>query len=291
MRRSLDPAVQRRRLSIELHRAREAAHLTQKRVADEFGWSLSKLIRIENGQNPVSRVDLGVLLQLYGVTDVEQVGRLQKMADDSRQQPWKKYRGILNPDYMNYLWYEGAASHIRNYHPLLVPGLLQTEAYALRLFQGAALPGIPEEVATEQAKVRKLRQKKTQQEDPPHMSFVLDEAIIPRGLGNHPADRAIMRQQLDRMLELNEQPNVDIRILLFGMESHVGLRGQFVLLEFPDEDDPDLLYLENEPRSITTRDGALAKHYRETFERLESASLAGAEANSFLERAIAELAA
>jgi len=291
MRRSLNPAVQRRRLRIELQRAREGVRLTQKEVAEEFGWSLSKIIRIENGQVGVSKVDLNALLRLYKILDGETVQGLEEMADDSRRHPWSRYRGILNPDFMSYLWSEGAASFIRQFHPLLVPGLLQTDAYALRLIRTLAPPSTPDEVTEQQAEVRRLRQEVFLREDPPGMAFVLDEAVIPRGLGNDPADRATMSEQIGRLRELNSRPNIDIRILPFGMGPHVGLQGPYVLLEFPDPEDLDVLYLENEPRSITTSDSALGKKYRETFERMEDASLSAAETDRFLERAAAELAA
>lgn len=293
MRQSLDPAVQRRRLRIELRHARDKAGLTQRYVAEELGWSLSKIIRIENGQVGISRVDLGALLNMFGVVDPEKIKVLQQMADDSRRHPWSQYRGLLNPDYMKYLWYEGAASSIRHYHPLLVPGLAQTEEYAFRLISSLSPPGTPDRVIEKQVEVRGLRQQITSREDPPQLTFILDEAIIPRGFGNDPKGQAIMRGQIERLLELNSRPNVSVCILPLGaIEPHVGLRGPFVLLEFPVPDEPGLLYLENDHKSVvTTQDDKLGGQYKQTYAQMEDVCLSGGDADRFLEDALAKLAA
>jgi transcriptional regulator with XRE-family HTH domain len=127
----LDPMVQRRRLRVELRKAREAAGLSQKEVAPEMDWSLSKLIRIETGAVSISINDLRMLLQLYRVSDLERTNGLIAMARAAREPAWWfPYREGLSPEFTNMLSYESAASIIRNFQPMLVPGLLQTGEYA-----------------------------------------------------------------------------------------------------------------------------------------------------------------
>src|SRR4051794_41070755 len=122
--------MQRRRLRVELRRARAAAGYTQRDVAEALDWSYSKLLRIENGQVGVSRTDLKALLDHYLITDEGQLKAFAQLARDGRRQPWSAYRDVLNPDYMIYLGHEGSASTIRHFEQLVIPGLLQTEAYA-----------------------------------------------------------------------------------------------------------------------------------------------------------------
>lgn len=57
-----DPTVQRRRLRVELRKARDTAGLKQAEVARAMEWSPSKLIRIESGQVSISTNDLRALL-------------------------------------------------------------------------------------------------------------------------------------------------------------------------------------------------------------------------------------
>ena len=70
---NLSPAVTRRRLRTELRRARLDAGLTQEQTARAMDWSLSKLIRIENGTNNISTNDLKALAQYYDIPDEKQI--------------------------------------------------------------------------------------------------------------------------------------------------------------------------------------------------------------------------
>jgi transcriptional regulator with XRE-family HTH domain len=74
------PAVARRRVRLALKRAREALGLSQTAVARKMDWSLSKVQRIEAGDNAVSGTDLRALLDLYQVTDEEEIEQLQEEA-------------------------------------------------------------------------------------------------------------------------------------------------------------------------------------------------------------------
>src|SRR4051794_595764 len=117
-----DPALQRRKLRFELRRLREAAGFTQLSVATEMEWSLSKVIRIETGQVGVTITDLKALLQHYGVTDPQQSTELFAIARASRERPWwNRYKGSANPNFLLSLGYEGSATIVRNFEPILVP--------------------------------------------------------------------------------------------------------------------------------------------------------------------------
>src|SRR6266511_3590206 len=123
--------VRRRRLRSELRRVRETASLTQDQVATAMDWSLSKVIRIENGAVGISTNDLKALLDLYGVTERRRVDDLVGLAQSARQRArawWSAYRSVISPQYLTYLGYEAEASAIRQFHAAVVPALSQTEA-------------------------------------------------------------------------------------------------------------------------------------------------------------------
>lgn len=69
-----------------LKRHRQKAELTQQEVADHLDWSISKVIRIENGAVSVLKTDVWVLLDCYGVTDQSVVGALVEAARADREQ-------------------------------------------------------------------------------------------------------------------------------------------------------------------------------------------------------------
>jgi transcriptional regulator with XRE-family HTH domain len=79
-----DPTVQRRKLRLELRRARSNANKTQADVAEAMDWSPSKLIRIERGDVGISSNDLKALLSYYGVDDPEQIDQLVELARSAR---------------------------------------------------------------------------------------------------------------------------------------------------------------------------------------------------------------
>ena len=149
------PLVQRRRLRTELRRARAEADLTQDQVADAMDWSLSKIIRIETGAVGISTNDLRALLSLYKIHGPDRVHELVELARASRQPSWlSKYRGDISPQYLQYIEYEQAASVLRTYEPLLIPGLLQTEEYAAAIMRELADPDRPAETIQNRIRIR-----------------------------------------------------------------------------------------------------------------------------------------
>lgn len=263
------PMVQRRRLSMELRRARDGARLTQREVAEELGWSPSKLIRVEAGRVRVSRTDLKALLSLYGLTDEKTIDRLVQLAREAQRMTWGAYRDVLDPEFRIYLDYESSASRIRQYENLFMPGLLQTEEYALQIMQSFPRPDVEPRVIERQLEVRMKRQHLLEQNDI-RLEFILDEAVLHRWVGQKPGDCSIMRRQLQRLEDLARRPTLSIQIVPFAHGFYPGLRGPFVLVDFPDQADGELLFVENEKGGIVTKDDAkLLAQYRGHFEALQ----------------------
>src|SRR5882672_353964 len=113
---SPSPAVQRRRLRAELRRARLEAGLTQEQVATAMDWSLSKLIRIENGTTAgISTNDLKAILLHYKITDGARTAELLALAKASRERSWWSTYGDSVPKRLIQLIdYEAAAYTARS---------------------------------------------------------------------------------------------------------------------------------------------------------------------------------
>lgn len=126
----LDPSNCRLRLRRALREARFAKGFSQRDVADAQDWSVSKLLRIEGGSVGVSTTDLRALLDMYEIRDPSKVDELTRWAQIARRSPLSAYRDVLSAEFLAYLNYEGSAAVIREWEPIVVPGLLPTEAYA-----------------------------------------------------------------------------------------------------------------------------------------------------------------
>jgi transcriptional regulator with XRE-family HTH domain len=281
------PVVQRAILTSELQRLRQEHGSTQEQVAVALDWSTSKLIRIEGGTVGVSTTDLHALLRYYGIQDGDpRVARLTEIAREARQRGWwGLYRRDLHPEYLKYIGYEAGASTIRDFQPLLVPGLLQTEEYANALTVEFVSSPTQRDVVVE---VRMQRQDEIfNRPRPPLLTTVIDEAVLRRRVGGQ-VDPGIMPRQLRHLLEMLDEPNVSVEIIPFSKGAHFGMRGEFTILEFADERLNDVLYLERTGISDLTvldRDSRVTD-YRAAYENLRQLALAPEETAPFVERII-----
>jgi hypothetical protein len=57
--------------------------------------------------------------------------------------------------------------------------------------------------------------------------------------------RRVMRDQLHALAQAATRPNIRLQIMPFGAGGHVAARGAFTILRFPDQDLPDVVYLEH----------------------------------------------
>ena len=281
----LSPAVQRRRLRAELRSARQAAGLTQEQVATAMDWSQSKVIRIEGGAVGISTNDLKALLAYYQITDDHKVESLIALARGARERSWwSGYLDVAPQAYLRYIEYETAAFAVQAFQPLIIPGMLQTYDYARTvILQFAA--HLPEEHVDKLLELRMRRQEILESPDQPQFFYVLDEAAVRRMVGG----RAILRDQLLRLVALADRPNLSIELIPFGAGAHPGTEGNFTILEFDDDSD-DVLFQENSTVGmiqLTDRDIVLG--YRETFQRLRAQSLGPAESVTYIDAIAGDL--
>jgi hypothetical protein len=135
---------------------------------------------------------------------------------------------------------EDRATVLRWWEPLVVPGLLQTEAYARAMIR-AGRPGDSDAEVEQMVIARISRQAIWDRKDPPPpMLFaVLGEAILRQRVG----DAQIMRDQLGQLAEMAGNPRVTVQVLPFGAAAHPGMLGPFLVASF--DSDRDSAYLDN----------------------------------------------
>src|SRR6202034_4858938 len=136
------PTVLRLLLGAQLRRLRESRGISAQDAARAIRGSESKISRIELGRNAVREVDIADLLNLYGITDTAEREQLLTLASQANQQGWwHRYQDVLPGWFQSYIGLEESAESIRSFDTQFVPGLLQTEDYALAVIQlGAFTP-------------------------------------------------------------------------------------------------------------------------------------------------------
>ena len=225
-------------LTQELRKLRNNRGMRQKDVAEALDWSVSKLIRIENGTVGPSKTDLEALLREYRVIDNDLIAELITRARAARGPAWwDRYKPMADKAFEAYIGFEAGASSIRTFQGLLIPGLLQTESYARSLAATYVSPDRIDAVV----ELRLHRQKEVFARKPEQIHIV-DEAAIYRRVGD------AMLEQLRHLAQLAERPEVSILVIPFAAGLHFGLKGPFALLSFELGRLDDVLYLESARR-------------------------------------------
>ena len=230
--------VVRRQLGIKLRKLRLGAGKTFADVAVTGVASRAKLDRIEAGRVPVKLADVWALCRLYGADDAT-TDQLAQMAPGTQVDDWwEQYaEGVVREWIGLYVGLEAAASRIRWFDPELVPGLLQTPEYAA-LVIGADDPRKSPEAVAQRVRFRMERQRTVRETEPtPTMTFIVTETALRFG----PSD--VLEPQIDRLRALSSGPHVDVLVLPFSARTYPR-RGRFTLLDFDNEDDPSLVYVE-----------------------------------------------
>jgi len=283
---SASPLMHRRRLRNELRAARQDKGLTQEQVATAMEWSLSKMNRIEKAKTGISANDLKALLPLYEITNKARTEELLALARAARQTPWwRGYSDFAPSSLLELIDYENAASAISHFEPMFVPGILQTEEYALAVLRAAYGEGSPAEAVPALVDLRTRRRHLLTSEGAPRFSFILDESVI-RRLVDSPS---VMRNQLMQLVTLADLPNVTIRLVPFTAGLHPGMRGPFKVIEFDDEPDEDIAFLEGPRGDFISDDPEEAKNYLATFHRVAQVALGSSDSVDLLRKAAGEL--
>jgi transcriptional regulator with XRE-family HTH domain len=230
--------LQQRRLRAELRRLRESGGHTQKTAAAGLDWSTSKIIRIETGVVQVSSSDVRAMLHFYGVTDPTKTQDLLAITRARDEAWWDSYRSVYRQQFLDYLAYEDSATHIRQFISFVLPGLLQTEEYMRRLFQGYR----DDETWIERAvQARTRRQQILAPGSGKRASFIIDEAALQRWIGG----QDVTRRQFEHLRAMAKQPNISIRLVPFAVGMHPGMRGSFTILDFESDDEGTIVSIES----------------------------------------------
>jgi transcriptional regulator with XRE-family HTH domain len=280
------PSGEHRRLRVKLRQARDTAGFTQQEVAAALDWSRSKLIRIENGSVGISITDLRALAAHYGLTDELEVDSLVGMARVSKKSEWwEKYRHQTTDQFRSFLGIESSAIRIKQYHNLIVPGLLQSPRYIQKLHALACPPGEQERVSME---IRPRRQDRISSDVSPESFFIMDESVLYRRIGSV----EIMREQLLRINRLSAHPKISIQVMPFLAGVHRGMNNSFEFLELSEEVDDHALLIERyaEDDQLIDMANDETRYFAQIFLEFEKVALSPEDSIRLIDRRIEELA-
>jgi hypothetical protein len=225
----------------QLRRMRESAGISRADAGWQIRASESKVSRMELGRVGFKERDVSDLLELYGMADAEERFRLMELARAANNPGWwSRYGDVMPSWFTNYVGLEVAATLIRTYEVMFVPGLLQTQDYARAVVQlGQSYQ--PDEEIEQRVSLRANRQQILTRANPARLWVVIDESVLHRPVGGED----IMRAQIEHLMMWSQQPNITLQVMPFSSVGYPGAGGAFSILRFPEGDLPDIVYIEH----------------------------------------------
>ncbi|NEB74372.1 helix-turn-helix domain-containing protein [Streptomyces sp. SID14478] len=276
------PTARRRRLSIELKKLREKSGSTCAQVGEALDWSGSKVNRMETGNGRVQPSDIDALCRFYDTSE-ELRDFLKSLARQAKTRGWWQTHGAGVPEWFNiYIGLEQEASSFRQYQCELIPGLMQTPAYASELHTtGAYMAPVDIERAV---RVRMERQTvMLSGEQAPDSWFIVNESALRNVIG----DRAVMREQLEHVVESAQLPNVTLQVLHFDSGTYPAT-GSFTMLRFPDPEDPDIVYRDGITDAVYLEGDHHVREYTRAFDGLRAAALSPRRSTELIKSVLKE---
>jgi transcriptional regulator with XRE-family HTH domain len=261
--------VRQRRLARILRSLREGAGLTIEQVAEKLELSPSTISRMETAQVGVRTNDLRPLLDIYKVTGMRRDELLQLARERRQQVWWQDYKDLPTAAVASL---ENEAASVSQYAAQVIPGLLQTEAYARAVLRAIHLQASPEEIAR-RLQLRMARQALLTDPQAPTYWVVLDEAVLRRAVGG----QSVMHAQLQRLIDAAAQPSVTLQVLPFAAGAHAGLDGEFTVLSYRDPADPDVVFIENTGGDAYIENATVTRRYNLIFDHLRATAQDPAE--------------
>ena len=177
---------------------------------------------------------------------------------------------------------EQAAISLSTYECRMIPGLLQTRAYAQAMFVDLVPPLSDEQIEAQWA-ARAQRQQLLRERPNTAFSFILDEHLLLRRTGG----REVTRELIDHLLEVGQLRNVEIQVLPLGIDVHPGFIGPIVMLETPEN--RWFAYSEGQETGQLISDSKVVSILQMRYAKLRSQALSPEASRSLLLRLRGEL--
>lgn len=279
------PATRRRQLGRQLRDLRLAAGLKSIAAAAEAsGLSTATISRIESAKQTILPRTVRLLCHCYGV-GAPLLDHLLRLAEESEDRGWLVAYSDTTPNWFErYLGEEAEASEIWGYEAEFIPGLLQTAGYC-RAVSAANSPDTTKDDVERWADFRLARQELLEQDMPPTMHVVLNEAVLRRRVGG----TKVMRAQLRHLIEMTKRPNVTVQVLPFNAGAHPAMIGSFSMLHFPTDGGEPTIFVEVDSGALYPDRPSDFERYTWMFGRLRDLALSPAKSVALVSKVVEEL--
>lgn len=213
-----------------------------EQVAKEARCSRQTVSRLFTGDNLPRFHLFTTLLATLGVSGTDRDRALELWEIANADTVTIEHANDLPPTYMRFRMDEREAVRERTLDTVIVPGLLQTAAYAeaVSLANRERWKG-EWDAETGVAERRDRQALLTRPERPLGLHALLDEVTLHRMVGGP----KVMADQLDHLVEMSRQPNITIQVVPFVAGAYGAMSGPLYLLSFPEEDERDAAYVES----------------------------------------------
>lgn len=194
------------------------------------------------------------------------------------------YGDVVDSSFIEYPWLEGRADKVCCFHMTLVPGLLQTRAYAEAVIRNAAEQEVSESTINRWVELRLSRQEVLSKERPLTIHTVIDESVVRRRAGG----AHVLRDQLAHLVKLQALPQVRIQIMPSSVALHQGLDGTFWIFHLP-EPYPAVAYVESLGGRLYM-ESPKAERFLRAYDRLSKSALSKDESTALMGAIAEELA-
>jgi hypothetical protein len=250
----------------------EAGYKSQDEFAPVLGRDRSVIGKAESGEYPPTDAVLNDWLEHCGV-----VGRLRTVLRGMTRFARMRDGGPVKAWFVGWVDAEGKAHTLRIWQPIIVPGILQTPAYARELF---AAMGMNDDQVNDYVESRLNRQAFLDRVEPPSVVIVLDELVLHRLIGTP----EIMREQLEHAIELSKRPNIHMHILPTRTGANAGLGGPIHLATGIGS--PEVLLVGALIEDQVSADPALVRRASATFDAVRGDALTRVDSRNVLMEAL-----
>ncbi|WP_433270385.1 helix-turn-helix domain-containing protein [Actinosynnema sp. CS-041913] len=269
-------------LGLRLRERRDQLGISVGGAAKAVGMQQPNLSAVESGRKKITEVNLLKLGELFEFGE-EEIGELSALRARAEQRDWyHRYTWLFGEDFLRYLGFEHAAATQQIYESCFVPGPLQTKEYATAVMT----TGSPYNRLTEvepRVDARLTRQARLVGKDAIELSVLLSEAVLRQRIGGP----EVMRRQLDHLAAV--APQVEIRVLPFGVGGYPAMGGSFQVLTFASRHLPSLVYQETLTSTMILERRQQVREYTVAYAESASQALSPADSVEFIREAAKEM--
>jgi len=274
------PNVRQRRIARRLCEWRKAHGGTQDEIGRKLGWSGAKLSRYERADQVAGPAEIIAVATILGISEEERDHMVGIAASAAQQDGWWRSYGpeAVRGNFEDFIETEADASTVCNVEVMLIPGLLQTAAYAAQILR-TSIDEPTEALVETRRQLREQRQSRLDEDEPLQLHAVIHENALRLPVG----DRTTMRQQLGDLLGRAKQANVTLQILPSNAGAYPHIGTAYQLLYFNNSELP-AAYLDNLTDGIYLEAADDLRAYTMNFERLVQVAHDPAESVKLISR-------